>query len=415
MNKKKLLNLLAKRQPILDRMTAADGADDQAAFDTAQAELTALDAQITRVQALVAAEESTPTPPADPDDDGDGNGNPAPANGGGAPVNSRECIHAFAQCIRAQARRDRQMFMENSAVLERAVRNESSGMNETTAAEGGLIVPQDIQTQINTLRRALNPLADLFSVEEVSFLSGSRVIDTNPTAGFTKVAEFGTISRDDKPAFTKIDYKVEDYALIVPVSNDLLQDTDQALLSYLAGWFAKKGVLTENKKLLTLLTALDGDAATAAAGKELATIKKALNVTLDPAISMTSSFVTNQDGFNYLDTLEDKNGRPLLQPDPTNGTVKMLLSRPVRVVGNAVLPTTPAVTGSNETPAKAPIYIGDFSQYGKLFRRKSLELAATDIGGNAWNTNSTEVRGIMRLDAKTFDAAAATAALLSLS
>ena len=42
------------------------------------------------------------------------------------------------------------------------------------------------------------------------------------------------IPQDDKPAFRKIAYKVEDYALILPVSNDLLRDTDEALLAYIS-------------------------------------------------------------------------------------------------------------------------------------------------------------------------------------
>ena len=42
-------------------------------------------------------------------------------------------------------------------------------------------------------------------------------MDTAPTKGFTKVAEMAAISKDDKPAFTKIEFTVEDYALIVPV------------------------------------------------------------------------------------------------------------------------------------------------------------------------------------------------------
>lgn len=405
MHKKKLLDLLAKKQAVLDRMVAADDAGDQAAFDAAQQEMTALDAQIARVQAIVDAEEAGGMPPQGAPQGAAGEPG-APQAAGGQPVNSAECIHAFCECIRAQISRDHQRFVQNADVVRRAVRNESAGMNEGTASEGGLIVPQDVQTQINSLRRALNPLSDLFAVENVSFLSGSRVVDTHPTAGFTKVSEFGTIPRDDKPAFSKIEYKVEDYALIVPVSNDLLQDTDQALLSYLSGWFAKKGVLTENKLLLGLLSALNASAATAASGSELATIKGRLNVTLDPAIALSSRFVTNQDGFNYLDTLVDKDGRPLLQPNPTDATVKMLLGRSVTVMPNSILPTT---------ATKAPLYFGDFTQYGTLFRRKALELAATDIGGNAWVTNSTEVRGIMRLDAKTFDAAAATAVLLTIS
>lgn len=397
--KKKLLNLLAKKKAIVDKMKAADAANDQTAFDAAQAELAPVDAEIARVQAIVQAEESTPAPQgaADPQPGAPG----APA----APVNSAECMHAFAQCIRAQAGGDRQMFVENADIVRRAVRNEG-GMNETTPADGGLIVPQDIQTAINELKRALNPLADLFSVENVSFLSGSRVVDTHPSAGFTKVSEFGTIPRDDKPAFAKIDYKVEDYALIVPVSNDLLEDTDQALIGYLSRWFAKKGVITENKLLLTLLSDKDAEAVSPASGKELAAIKKAFNVTLDPEIALSAHFLTNQDGFNYLDNLVDSDGKPLLQPNPSMATGKMLLGRPVTVVANSVLPTT-------ET--KAPLYFGDFTQYGTLFRRKALEIASTNVGGSAWATNSTEVRGIMRLDAKTFDIAAATAVLLTLT
>ncbi len=367
-----------------------------------------MDTEIARVQAIIAAEEALPTP--QPQD-----GTPIPAAGGQPPHNSNDCIHAFAECIRAQLRGDQAAFATNAEIVRKAVRNEDAGaLTEGTPASGGLVVPQDIQTTINELRRTLNPLSELFSVENVSALSGSRVVDTHPVAGFTKLAEMGTIARDDKPAFAKIEFKVEDYALIVPVSNDLLDDTDQNLLAYLSGWFAKKGVITENKVLLTLLSALHTNATALASGKELAGIKKLLNVALDPAISLTSSCITNQDGFNYLDTLEDKQGRPLLQPDPTNGTVKMLLSRPVHVVSNAVLPGIAAKTGESATPAKAPIYIGDFAQYATLFRRKALEIAATNIGGNAWVTNSTEVRGIMRLDAKTFDSAAAVCGLLTL-
>ena len=240
----------------------------------------------------------------------------------------------------------------------------------------------------------------------MSFQSGTRVIDTQPTKGFTKVAEFGTIARDDKPAFSSLDYKVEDYALILPVSNDLLSDTDEALLAYISRWLAKKQVITENTLLTTLLAELDDAATAATAANVVETLKKALNVTLDPAIAATAHFVTNQDGFNALDQLLDGNKRPLLQPDPSSPTGKMLFGRGVTVVSNGVLASA---------ESKAPIYFGDFTQYGTLFRRQPLEIASTNIGGNAWVTNSTEVRAITRLDAKVFDAAAAAAVMLALA
>ena len=391
--KKRLLDLQAKAKPIVDRMKAADKANDQTAFDAAQAELAPISAEIALVKALMQAEESaTPEPQ-----------NPAPSQGApGAPVNSSECIHAFCECVRAGAAGDRTRYLQNADIVHRAVKNE--GMTEGTPAAGGLIVPSDIQTMIREQMRALNPLSELFTVETVSTNTGSRVRDTAPTNGFTKVAEMGTISKDDKPAFTKVEFTVEDYALIVPVSNDLLSDTDQNLLAYLSRWLGKKAVITENKLLLTLLTALDGAAASITESGALKAIKKMVNVTLDPIFGVSASFLTNQSGFNFLDSLEDRNGRPLLQINPADRTQYMVGGRAVHVVSDAVLP--------NKTTA--PLYVGDFKSFGTLFRRQAMEIASTNVGGNAWNTNSTEVRAITRLDAKQFDVAAVAAGKITL-
>lgn len=393
--KKRLLDLQAKAKPIVDRMKEADKAGDQTAFDAAQAELAPISAEIARVKALMQAEENaTPEPQ-----------NPTTAQGAaGAPVNSSECIHAFCECVRAGAAGDRTRYLQNADIVHRAVKNEG-GMTEGTPADGGLIVPSDIQTMIHEQMRALNPLSVLFATENVSTNTGSRVMDTAPTKGFTKVAEMAAISKDDKPAFSKIEFTVEDYALIVPVSNDLLADTDQNLLAYLSRWMGKKAVLTENALLLALLTALDGSAAPIAADSALKAIKTLVNTKLDPIFAAGASYLTNQSGFNFLDTLEDGNGRPLLQVNPADRTQYMVGGRAVHVVSDAVLP--------NKTTA--PLYVGDFKSFGTLFRRQPMEIASTNIGGNAWATNSTEVRAITRLAAKTFDAAAVQAGKITLA
>lgn len=391
--KKRLLDLQAKAKPIVDRMKAADKAGDQTAFDAAQAELAPISAEIARVKALMQAEESaTPEPQ-----------NLAPAqSAASAPVNSSECIHAFCECVRAGAAGDRTRYLQNADIVHRAVKNE--GMTEGTPADGGLIVPSDIQTMIREQMRALNPLSELFTVETVSTNTGSRVRDTAPTNGFTKVAEMGTISKDDKPTFAKVEYTVEDYALIVPVSNDLLKDTDQNLLAYLSRWLGKKAVITENKLLLTLLTALDGAAASITEAGALKAIKKLVNTSLDPIFGVSASFLTNQSGFNFLDSLEDGNGRPLLQVNPADRTQYMVGGRAVHVVSDAVLP--------NKTTA--PLYVGDFKSFGTLFRRQAMEIASTNVGGNAWNTNSTEVRAITRLAVAKFDDKAVAAGKITL-
>ena len=391
--KKRLLDLQAKAKPIVDRMKEADKAGDQTAFDAAQAELAPISAEITRVKALMQAEENAMPEPQ----------NLATAQDvAGASVNSSECIHAFCECVRAGAAGDRTRYLQNADIVHRAVKNE--GMTEGTPADGGLIVPSDIQTMIREQMRALSPLSELFTVETVSTNTGSRVRDTAPTNGFTKVAEMGTISKDDKPAFAKVEFTVEDYALIVPVSNDLLSDTDQNLLAYLSRWLGKKAVITENKLLLTLLTALDGAAASITESGALKTIKKLVNTSLDPIFGVSASFLTNQSGFNFLDSLEDGNGRPLLQVNPADRTQYMVGGRAVHVVSDAVLP--------NKTTA--PLYVGDFKSFGTLFRRQAMEIASTNVGGNAWNTNSTEVRAITRLAVAKFDDKAVAAGKITL-
>ncbi len=138
----------------------------------------------------------------------------------------------------------------------------------------------------------------------------------------------------------------------------------------------------------------------------MSALKKILNKSLDPAISASAVIITNQDGFDALDQLVDLNGRGLLQPDPTNATLYRMFGRRVVAVSSAQLPNT-----SN----KPEFFIGDFKEFATLFRKKGLEVASTDIGGSAWATDSTEVRGIARLAVTKFDAGAAVRRQLTLS
>ena len=139
-----------------------------------------------------------------------------------------------------------------------------------------------------------------------------------------------------------------------------------------------------------------------------AAIKKILNKTLDPAISASAVILTNQTGFDYLDQLVDLNGRGLLQPDPTNATMMKMFGRRVVAVSDAQLPNL-------GTDTYAPFYIGDMREFATLFSKDGLEVASTDIGGDAWAKDSTEVRGIARLCVSKFDTAAVVARKLALS
>lgn len=134
--KKKLLELLNKKQSIVNRMKSTNEAGDTAGFAAAQNELADVDEEIARVQAIMDAEASVPAP-----EDGMQQ-EPGAQSGEGEAVNSAECMHAFAECIRAQARGNRRAFDENADIVRRAAAVENTNqMTEGTPADGGLIVP----------------------------------------------------------------------------------------------------------------------------------------------------------------------------------------------------------------------------------------------------------------------------------
>lgn len=318
----------------------------------------------------------------------------APANSRlRAMLSSNEYARAFANAVRQGVTPKTGRGVEAYNVLFDAL---TIG-GDTPGEDGGFLVPEDIDHQINEVRRTLNPLAPLFGAETVSTNSGWRVMDTAPTTGMTAVDEMGQIPEGEQPSFARVLYKLTKYAMFLPVSSELAADEVANLFAYLARWFAKKAVITENGLLLGALGSLE--AVDIAAGDELKGIKTALNVALDPAISLTAGILTNQSGFNALDCLKDETGRPLLNPDPKTGTPKMAGGRKIHVVSDAVLKNTDA--------GKAPLYIGDMKQYATLFKRNPLEILSTNIGGNAWRTDSIEVRGIQRMGVSKFDTAAA--------
>jgi len=269
-------------------------------------------------------------------------------------------------------------------------------------------VPVDIDNTIREVRRELNPLAELFNDETVTAPTGWRVIDTAPSSAMPSIDEMGTVANNsDQPLFAKVTYSLTKYGLRIPVSNELMNDEAANLMAYLGRWFGKKLVLTENSLLITALgtpsTALTSGSITAEGA-----IKTILNKTLDPAISASAVIITNQTGFDAIDQLVDDTGRGLLQPDPTNATLMRLFGRRIVKVSDAQLPNL-------STNTYAPFYIGDGKEFATLFRKDGFEVASTDIGGDAWAKDSTEVRGIARLGVSKFDTAAVVARKLALS
>ena len=302
-------------------------------------------------------------------------------------------------------RRQRITADDHSIINQYQAANHEGGVSTDSDGDLGIIVPQDIQTRINELMRSMNDLSKYVRIEKVNTLSGSRVLEKNEDmVPFAVVDEYGEIQETDNPKFTPVTYNLVKRAGFLPITNELLRDTDQNIMAYVANWIAKKHVVTKNSLIISVLNTL-----TSKDLKDIKAIKKVLNVDLDPAISLSSTIITNQDGFQWLDEQEDVNGRPLLQEDITQPGKKLFKGRQIAVVSNRVLPST------GTTTIKAPFVVGNFKELMVLFNRGVYELASTTTGGDAWRRDTTELRTITRDDCVKWDTDAAVFGKLTIS
>lgn len=273
------------------------------------------------------------------------------------------------------------------------IRNIAKGMNEGTPADGGYTVPEDISSMVEKRREAKASLIDLVSVETVSTNKGSRTFKKrSQQKGFTKVGEGGKITSNSTPQFEIIEYVISKYAGYLPITNELLEDSDTNIVNIIVEWLGDESRVTRNKIILELIKKKEEKKLNG-----LDDIKETLNVTLGSTFKYTSVIVTNDDGLQYLDTLKDNDGKYLLQPNPAN-PMQMRLSAgattvPVITVPNADLPTT---------TNKIPFIIGDLKEAIKFFDRKQLTINTSNVAAigelNAFEEDLTLFRGIERED-----------------
>ncbi len=277
-------------------------------------------------------------------------------------------------------------------------------LNEGTGESGGYTVPEDIVTKVERLRETKESLRDLIAIKKVTTNAGQETYKTRGQAtGFSSVDEQGKIPRAGSPSFNRLAWTIAKYGGYIPVTNELLEDSDENIESFITEWLADESRETWNKLILAVVNektpeeiedGLDG-------------IKKILNVTLGSRFKSTSTIITNDDGLQYLDTLKDKNGRDLLQPDPTSPAVIRLRAGattvPVKVYSNDTL-----ATGNN---GEIPFIIGDLKEGIKGFDRKQLTLMTSQtavVGSgedtlNAFEQDLTLIRGIEREDVEMRD------------
>lgn len=276
-------------------------------------------------------------------------------------------------------------------------------LQSASDADGGLIIPKDIETRINEYKRQYAfELQALVDVERVTAPTGLRVFEKlADSIPWANIDEWDTIDEVEAPQFEKKEYSLAQYAGILPIPRNLLQDTDAALMNTVAKFIARKTIVTRNAKILAKINEVY---ATKKAIAGVDDFKDVLNVELDAVFANNAKIITNQDGFNVLDKMKDGDGNYLLQPDVTSPTGKALLGKAIVLVPNRELPSA---------AGKAPLYIGDLKEAIKFFDRGVYEITSTEIGGKAFTRNSLDIRVIDRFGVEAWDTAAVIAGELT--
>ena len=312
----------------------------------------------------------------------------------------KEYEETFLRAFRGQRLSQRDQDIYKRMVELRDVPNATPYMQTESDEDGGFIVPHSVSTMINEYKRqGIFDLTTLVDVQTTAVLSGEFTYEKLGTiTPWENISQWDNINEVETPQFERKEYKIEDYAGILPLPRTLLQDTDQNLLSHIAKYIARKTLVTRNAKVLDVINT------TYATKQELATtddFKDVLDLELDPAFLPQAVIVTNQHGYNFLRKMKGEDGKYLLQPDVTQPDKKQIDGKRVEVIPTSQLP--------NLTDTTAPIYIGDFKEAIRFYDRGVYEITPTTIGGKAFIRNSYDIRVIDRFTAIALDPEAVVA------
>lgn len=222
------------------------------------------------------------------------------------------------------------------------------------------VVPQEVVTPVFEGANAKQNLAEMATVKKVSVGSGKYPVSIpDPTKFLATKAELATIP-DVDASVKDVSFEAKTYAGKIYLSNELVDDSAIDIKAEVQSQLQQLVLNTDNHNVISLLQTLTSENAA-----NVDDLKKIKNTAIDPAVlgSNGSMVITNQDGYNYLDTLKDSQGRYLLSEDVTAQSGKALFGLPVVVVSNAVLP---------DVSGQFPVFIGNLPQTIAVFRRNNI-------------------------------------------
>ncbi|RMD02744.1 phage major capsid protein [Clostridium autoethanogenum] len=289
---------------------------------------------------------------------------------------------------------------------------------EGDRTKGGVVITPDVSTKIIEYQDSTRnfDIRPYINVEPVGTMTGTRPIANNipQAAGFPSLDEDAEIQEMYEPTFEDMSYTVRKYGGFIPLTSELLEDSAENILAFITKWLGEnelntyayqifngtgvksaQGIMTEAK----VGGALESRLESINTAPDIKKFKHIFNVDLESVSNDNLVIFTNCDGYDYLDSLEDAQGHSYLQPDATKQSGFTFLGREIVKVPKKFL--ADVVTGTGETAVtQIPFIMGSLTDLYTMFDRKVMSLESSNVGGDAWRKDRTEVKGVFRFDGK---------------
>lgn len=249
-----------------------------------------------------------------------------------------------------------------------------------SSTNNGAVIPQEFVNEFEKLKEGYSSLKEHCHVIPVNRNAGKMPVRAGATvdklANLAEDTELVKAMLKTKP----MDYDIDDYGLLAPIDNSLLEDSEINFLEFVNEEFAEFAVNTENAEIVKQAKALLAEETI----NDYAGLVKTIN-SLVPNARKRAIIVTNSDGRAYLDGLMDKQGRPLLK-ELSDGGDLIFKGRPVIELEDSIF------DGGGETK----FIISDFKTLIKFLDRKQYLIDQSKEAG--YTKNQTIARIIERFD-----------------
>ena len=170
--------------------------------------------------------------------------------------------------------------------------------------DGLLLVPQDLQRDIRTLRSGGASLETLVNVEPVTSTEGSRLFDITPDiTPLDTVIDGEDIPEVDPENTVEVKYQLVNKSCIVNTTPPVVDEANKVLINWIKRWTSQKSKITRNKMIIDKLNEITAEnEITATSIDEL---RIAILTDLDDSYKENSSALMNYASYDYLDNLYD--------------------------------------------------------------------------------------------------------------